>query len=314
MIKKTKNVINKKFIILTLIGLFLCNSTVDAAELYLEPLVDSYQSGDVFGVEIKIKVEDECINALKIDIGFNQEVLSAVEFSQGQSIISLWTEIPEIQQEKARIFFSGGIPGGYCGEIPGDPGVSNLLGKIIFRVKEIDQKRIAKVDFLDTSEILLNDGQGTRAELSTEGAIFTFLPKQLGETGKDEWQEELGQDNIVPEPFRIEICQEPSVFKGEYFVVFSTADKQTGLDYFEIKEGDNAWERANSPYLLKDQTLLSRISVKAVDKAGNERIAEYVPEMPKKRFLFLTITFVIIIGAFIIWWVIRKTRKRNEKR
>ena len=41
------------------------------------------------------------------------------------------------------------------------------------------------------------------------------------------------------------------------------------------KELSLAWEKVVSPYVLKDQSLNSVIRVKAVDRAGNERIVEF---------------------------------------
>ena len=57
------------------------------------------------------------------------------------------------------VSFSGGIPNGYKGD--------GLLGKIIFKVHESTQKgtqnntKEAKIEFLDSSQVLLNDGLGT---------------------------------------------------------------------------------------------------------------------------------------------------------
>jgi hypothetical protein len=74
-------------------------------------------------------------------------------------------------------------------------------------------------------------------------------------------------------------------------VTFSTTDKQTGIDYYEVRETDERgnipgtreapqWTRvpANEPYVLLDQNLESLVEVRAVDKAGNERIASLSPD------------------------------------
>jgi hypothetical protein len=282
---------------------------VKGAILYLEPSSGEYQPGDTFLVEVKIDTEEECINTVEANLSFSQDILKAVDFSQGDSILTLWVKSPEINQEKGEISFSGGIPGGYCGRIPGDPGASNLLGKIVFRipgmmVRELGEN-IAEIKFLDTSQILLNDGLGTKAKLTSQEASFEILSKL--EPSKDEWKEELGKDDIPPELFEIEINQTPTIFEGKYFITFSTTDKQTGIDYYEVKEGDRDWQEVESPYLLEDQDLKSIIKVKAVDKSGNERIAEYLPEIPKNPLYWIIIP--ILVGVGIIWWIIRKLRK-----
>jgi hypothetical protein len=278
----------------------------EGAVLYLEPSGGEYQPGDSFMVELKIDTEEECINAVEASLSFSRNILKAVDFSQGKSIITLWVKSPEINQEKGEISFSGGIPGGYCGRIPGDPGSSNLLGEIIFRIPGMmvrePGENTAEVKFSDTSQILLNDGLGTKAKLTSQGAVFEILSKS--EPSLDEWQEEIEKDIVPPEPFEIEVNQEPSIFEGKYFITFSTTDKQTGLDYYEVKEGEGDWKEAKSPYLLEDQGLESIIKVKAVDKAGNERIAEYLPEIPEKPFPYWII--ILVLTGVGIWLIIRR--------
>ncbi len=299
----------KNTIIFLILGFALFPAITSGAVLYLEPAEGEYQSGDTFGVEIKIDTENQCINTVGIDLSFSQNILRVIDFSQGESIIILWTEVPQINQEDGNLSFSGGIPGGYCGRIPGDPGESNLLGKIIFRVPEImvDQPGmpLAQISFLENSQVFLNDGLGTKAELTTQGASFAIIEKS--EAVKDEWQEELKKDNIAPELFEIEVHQYPTIFEGKYFITFFTSDKQTGIDYYEVKEGSQDWKKAESPYLLEDQNLKAIIKVRAIDKAGNERIAEYSPEISKKPLQYLVI-ILILLGIWITLWVIRKTK------
>jgi len=304
-LKQLKNVI-----ILLIISFALFPGAAFATKLYLEPSSGEYQPNDTFIVEIKVDTEGECINTIEANLNFSQDILKAVDFSQGNSILILWVKVPAIDQDLGSISFAGGIPGGYCGRIPGDPETSNLLGKIIFGVPSLitEEENLAEVKFLDTSQVLLNDGLGTKTELTTEGAVFKILTEVL-EPSKDEWQEEIEKDVILPESFEIEIHQTPAIFEGKHFITFFTTDKQTGLDYYEVKEGKRDWKEVESPYLLEDQNLQSIIKVKAVDKAGNERIAEYLP--PKKPFRYWII-ILILIGAGIIWWIMR--RKRQETR
>lgn len=295
----------KNIIILLVIGFVLFPVTTFAAILYLEPAEGEYYLEDTFMVEIRLNTEGEYINTTKIDLTFPREILEVKDFSKGNSILTLWLEEPTFSNEAGTISFIGGIPGGYLGE-------DGPLGKIIFKVRETTQN-YAKIEFQETSQVLLNDGFGTPSELTTKGAVFNILAEKL-EPPKDEWFQELKKDNIPPELFEIEISQDPSIFEDKYFIIFSTTDKQTGIDHYEILETRNrrqeVWKTGESPYVLEDQTLQSIIKVKAVDKAGNERIAEYVPpgyKPPKKLFSYLII-ILILIGAGIIWWRIRKLK------
>ena len=295
---------------ITILFCVLVPLKVGAAILYLEPSSGEYQPGDTFVVEIKIDTEGECINTVEANLNFSQ-ILKVVDFSQGKSIITLWVKSPEINQEEGLISFSGGIPGGYCGRIPGDPEATDLLGKIIFRLPGMivgeEKESLTKVKFLDTSQVLLNDGFGTSVKLTTKGATFKIVPTRL-EPLEEDWYQEIKKDATPPELFEIEIHQDPAIFEGKYFITFLTADKQTGLDHFEVKEGERDWKRAESPYLLEDQDLQSIIKVKAVDKAGNERIVKYIPEIPeipKKPFPYWLI-ILVLIGAGIIWWITQR--------
>jgi len=303
---------NSKFknIILGLIISFVLFPTACfGAVLYLEPVEGNYYQGDTFIVESRIDTEDECINVVEANLSFSQDVLEVVDFSRGNSILTFWLKSPTIEQKSGLVSFIGGIPGGYCGILLGDLGENNLLGKIIFKVKEVSGGLTsAKLEFLDSSQVLLNDGFGTPAKLTAKGAAFTILPEKL-ETPRDEWQEAIEKDNIPPEPFEAKISQNSTIFEGKYFIVFSTIDKQTGIDHYEIKEGGNAYKAGESPYLLEDQKLKSKILVKAVDKAGNERMAEAVSSGKpfSRRIIPAAVALIFLI---ILSWLIYKLTKK----
>jgi len=295
------------FLFLLFFGLPL---TASGAVLYFSSASNFYNKGDIFIVEARIDTENKCINTVEGNISFSQDALEIVDFSKANSILSLWLFPPSISQETGLISFSGGIPGGYCGKLPGDPGESNLLGKMIFKAKEIPQTltlSTAKIEFLENSQVLLSDGFGTPAKLDTKGVALTVLSEKL-EVSKDEWQEEVKKDVIFPESFEIKIHQDPAVFEGKYFIIFSTTDKQTGIDHYEVKEGKGEWIITQSPYLLKDQSLQSTINIKAVDKAGNGRIAEHIPA--EKPFPCWVIIF-LVFGFIIVLWIIKRIKTRK---
>lgn len=298
---------NSKLIVI-LIACFLFPSAACAARLYLEPAEGEYHQGDTFIVNARIDIEQDCVNTVKADIGFSTDLMEAVDFSYGNSILTIVPEAPEIKEDAGIISFSGGMPGGFCGALPGDPGKSNLLGKIIFKVNAGSTGN-AEVKFLNTSQVLLNDGLGTRADLATEGAVFTVLAGAV-EAPQTEWQTELEKDTIPPEPFDIKINRDPAVFDGKYFITFNTTDKQTGVDHYEAKDGRGDWRRVQSPYVLEDQSLEGIIKVKAVDKAGNERIAQYGTEIRT----FLMWILIGLAATTLAWFSIRKYGKKPRSK
>jgi len=302
---------NSKFKIILIISFIFVPTVVFGAILYLEPEEGQYYLEDVFVAEIKINTEGEEINAIKVDLAFSQDVLEIEDFSQGNSILALWPEGPSFSNQTGKIHFIGGIPGGYSGE-------DGLLGKIVFGAKK-EGKALVQIE--DSSQVLLNDGLGTLVELTSKGGFFTIFAEKR-EIPEDEWRKELEKDDIPPEPFEIIIYQDPTIFEGKYFIIFSTVDKQTGIDYYEILEADKRgyrrgttqkaeWKKWESPYLLEDQSLKSIIKVKAVDKAGNERIVEYLPpeKITWKYWLLWAIIILLLLG--VIFWLWKKYTKKH---
>ncbi|MFH1423699.1 MAG: hypothetical protein ABIG29_01985, partial [Candidatus Nealsonbacteria bacterium] len=173
----------------------------------------------------------------------------------------------------------------------------------------------AKVEFLESSQILLNDGLGTPVKFSTRGAEFTISPKPFDAApldparGRNEWQEEIAKDTVPPEIFKIEINQDPLIFEEKYFIIFSTTDKQTGIDYYEIKEREGDWVKTTSPYMLEDQGLRSIIRVRAVDKAGNYIVVEQLPRNKPLPYKYFAIILVLII-CVPVWFIIKKIRHK----
>lgn len=270
-----------------------------AAEIYFDPSSATVAPDDLVSIKIKIDPEiKECINAAEIEVIFSED-LSFEDFSVGESIFSLWIERPSndgasLINKSRRLVFSGGIPGGYCGTIVGDSGESNILGELHFRTGAIaapEGYQTAYVKISDSSKVYLNDGAGT--EISVPGAEANIRLDRRAALDGGAWTETLEGDKILPEPFVININE----YQGRKFAAFSTTDKQTGIDHYEIMEASiddiNAakpgffaklfgrqekilsWKIVESPYYLEDQELKSVIKIKAVDKAGNERIVEY---------------------------------------
>jgi hypothetical protein len=278
-----------KIIILFSIFYFLFSaSVVSAAILYLEPAAGQYHQGDTFIVEVRLDTEGEYINAVETNLNFPSDILEVRDLSSGNSVLTLWIKNPSFSGDV--ISFVGGIPAGYQGP-------DGLIGKIVFQVQEKAQDS-AKIIFRESS-VLLNDGQGTKAKLSFKGAVFSISPLEL-KIPKDQWTKELEGDKIPPLPFKVEISKDPAIFEGKYFIFFSTTDKETGIDHYEIKEGKREWKTGISPYVLKNQRLTDDIWVKAIDKAGNEWI-EIVkaPKEPVWKYILWGVLALILILAII---------------
>ncbi len=270
-------------------------SFCQAAVLYLELPNEDFHKNDVFLAEIRLNTEGEYINAVKVELSFPQDILKIEDFSKGNSILTVWAEEPEFSNQNGTISFSGGTPGGY-------QGWNGILGKIV--LKAIEQG-IVKIEFQENSQALLNDGLGTPANLKIEGVVLNILIEDQ-DGAKNQWLDEIIEDIIPPEPFEIEISRDPDIFDGKYFIIFSTTDKRTGIDYYEAKEGESEWNRVQSPYVLENQDLTSIITVRVVDKGGNERIAELGPRyIPSEKVSPWWVTIIILIVIGVGYWVYR---------
>jgi len=141
---------------------------------------------------------------------------------------------------------------------------------------------------------------------------FSLRQKLLGEEWSEKTTFRAMVDATPAEPFEPKIGKDPSMFEGKYFLSFLAIDKSSGIDHYEVREEKidlfgtakvSGWEVNKSPYLIKDQTLGSLVKVKAVDRAGNERIAEILPL--KKPFPY-QVLIIAVLGLLIIGWLTKR--------
>lgn len=294
------------FVVLALWAFPLSTS---AAVIYLDPPKSEQGLSDTFILAVRIDTEKECVNAARVEILYPIDAFKAVDFSRGDSILSLWTEEPVIDTGKGMITFSGGIPGGYCGRIPGDPVISNILGEIVFTVVSAKQKHVV-VQVGSGSLAYLNDGLGTKAPLTAVNAELFIQPFSTAK--ENPWLSEVGNDTIPPEGFEVIVESTSGVFGGNYYAVFSTSDKQSGLDHYEIFER-GVWKQIVSPYKLRDQSLRESVQVKAIDKAGNERVGMFTPDAVPERqsdpgaYWWVYVLMVLALAA-VIYEAYRRVR------
>lgn len=286
-------------IFLFFIFYFLFSNTVFAVTLYFEPTEGNYKKGDTFIKNLILDTQDEIINAIEAKISYPSDLLEVKEISTGNSILELWTNQPSAT--KGIVSFAGGKPDGYKGKD----------GKVISIVFRVLKKGKGKIEIDKNARVLLNDGKGTETKLETKSALINTTGDKA--TG-DEWEKLLKEDKNPPQPFKIRLSKDPFVFGNQYFISFTTTDKETGIDYYEVLELPldkktnkvSEWMRTESPYLLKDQSLKSEIMVKAVDKAGNERIEKLNPQ---NKAYYLVILILLIVFSGIIFLIIKKRRK-----
>jgi len=290
--------INSCLVVLILAFFSVCDKA-SAAELFFEPREINMTVNHIEKVEIFLNTGNgESVNAFEINVEYPVESLKLSEWSDGNSIINLW--IKEPKNNNGIFSFRGIVPGGYFGK-------NGLLIALYFEgIKE----GTAEIKIKNDSQVLLNDGLGTPAENSFSSAIVNIKMSEEDPT-KFEFTE-----NIPPEPFTPVISRSDEIYGGNYFLVFSTQDKNSGISYYEISEGEEPFRIAQSPYLLRNQRLDKDIRVRAIDKAGNVRMeiisaekAEVKKDEFKEALFFGVLLLMITILVFFAKYIYNKIRK-----
>lgn len=318
---KTLNLFNNKLAIWLFIFLLfpifysLYPVKVEAARFYFEPQEKIIGTEKEFLVNVNIDA-DNSINTISTSILFSPEV-SVVDYTDGNSIINLWVDKPNWDEENHIFNFSGIIPGGFVG---------NNAKLLALKLKTIKEEGIALISFNHSeTKAYLNTDEGIEDSL-----VLDSLELPLAR-GKKNFSLEIS-DNEIPESFLSEIVSDPNIFENQQAVVFSTQDKASGIDKYEIYEHrplfikkiwsdlfKAKWQKAESPYLLLDQKLKSYIYIKASDKKGNERIITISPRFPLRWYEDCSIYGIILIIIIIISislfrfkgniWIRRKHKK-----
>lgn len=271
-------------IFLLVSGIFIAEN-VFAAEIRIDAHKVEINSGEQFLIDVIIHSE-ESLNALQGRLIFPTDKLLVKEIRDGNSSINFWVEKPHIEKP-GTILFSGITPGGFSG-------ANNSVFSVVFEAKNTGLASI----ILNDAEALNNDGLGSPAVLNARDAVISI------KSGDSNPRKEILTDIDLPEDFKITIEKDPNVFDGKYFLVFATQDKISGIDVYKVREGKWGWfSVAESPYLLKHQSLDKKIFVKAVDKSGNERIVILEAKHPVKWYQqneLVGILLVMMAFVFII--------------
>ncbi|MBP9758346.1 hypothetical protein KBD45_01515 [Candidatus Dojkabacteria bacterium] len=271
----------------------LLTPRVFGAELNLTSSSLDNKVGDQFEVVLRVNTQEESINAIEGKIKISENNLQIQEIRDGNSIMSLWINRPKIQSG-GDISFSGIIPGGYIG----DDGV------VLTMVLQSTAAGSSKVSLSDV-KLLRNDGSGSEADVNINDfqilitEIHNEAPKRVA----------VLEDTEPPESFRPEVMVNENVYGGKKFLVFSTLDKISGIDRYEVKEGDEDFIITESPYLLKNQILNKNIEVKVIDKAGNERTeivylnSENVQINTSNPFIYVVpiLLTLLTVSILIVW-------------
>lgn len=246
-------------------------------------------------VQITVLINsDISVNTFAGTLHFPQNLLTPIAVSDGNSVVSMWITHPKIGT--GDITFAGTTPGGFSGR-------SGVLFSALFRTTAVASAQF----WLTHVQVLRNDGAGTSEPVTltpmritiAQGSHATF-------TGF--------ADTAPPEPFTLYLGNSPQLFGGKYYLAFAAVDKNSGVDHYEVAETRwpqwlvaPVWRRTDSPYVISDQYLTSDVLVKAVDRAGNERLSIF-----PRRHLVRPDEWLALCGILFVWMVFRYLRRNQS--
>jgi len=276
----------KKYLLLLIINLTLVSFS-SASSVSIDSDFETVGINQIFIVSVQLSTEEKNINAIKGSINI-PDYLDVVSINSGNSLVSLWTSQPSFKDDN--ISFVGIIPGGYTGD-----------GILFSLILKSNQQGDFEVSF-DDIEILLHDGLGTSDEVGVSG-LNIVVDSNITESSI-----ETEDDNQDPEHFNPVITSDPSIFDGDLFIVFSTKDKISGIDRYEIVESnsklsnitDEDWITASSPYRIENQKLNKDIYIRAIDNFGNTRLVQAHTSSGNSRVWILCIIVIVMLRVLYI--------------
>jgi hypothetical protein len=305
---------NKKYTIIIgiLILAFAAPGIIRAATLNITADKNVTSIGEPIRVDISLDTKGESVNTVQSSILVPPDHFQIAAVNDGASIVSFWITQPTASSS-GEIDLAGVIPGGYNG--PSGSLVSLVLTPLAAGTGNIT---------IATATVLANDGNGTALPIAL--ASTDILVQSSTYTGSSTAED---YSMITPELFTPVVASDPDLFNGAFFLVFSTVDKGSGIDHYEVLEAPTnpssrvtpSWQTATSPYLLQDQSLSSNIYVRAVNHAGTFLVVELPARYPydavatRSRVTFSVVVALLLVLALALlafFFVARMRRKQRS--
>src|SRR3989344_6754050 len=286
---------NKKiYFILVFSAIFLPYS-VFASNIYIDASRPDFFVGDTIIFSVRVDSENKNINAVEGEVLLDHaaDAVSLTNINTSGSKFSLWPGKPLPSVSNRSIFFAGGSPGGLNSK-------DEIVFNIVLKLEEVGPITLTP----NNISVYLNDGKGTKDTVSVKNLAIDVLPKKPDSQSVDDWDNLISNDKTPPEPFEIYLGQEGSVFEGKKFLSFSTTDKQSGIAYYEVIEGNLPPVQSSDTYILQEQNKSVKVTIIAYDSALNAResIYMYSPTPDNVSYpIIIIIVFVLLILVFVIY-------------
>lgn len=190
---------------------------------FIIPPKSQYRLGQIFALQIDVKNVKNPINAIQADLGFDPSVLEVVSVSTKDSFANVFLQ-KEIDNEGGWVRLSGGVPN------PGFYGERGIFGTVYFMAKA---PGLTKVDYLDSSMVLANDGKGSNILQSLPSMSYLILPERISE------EEAILQQKL----FQNDDSQLSMIRDGQLaFYDETTQNRVLGANSLESKAQQSWWQ------------------------------------------------------------------------
>lgn len=298
-------IVNKNFLkFIMIVGIF-SPTIIFSASVQIKAKSNVIHVGDTVVLDVVMDSEKTTLNLVEGGIKIEgSQSLEILELSHSGSQLTLWPTKPSISVDGKNISFVGGTPNGF-----------NSNNASLFKVILV-AKTPGKVT-LSPSQVkaYINDGRGTVASVNVKNLEINILEANKEVQPINEWASVLSEDKTPPEKFSISLGQDSSVYNNQKFIFFSAEDLDSGVDYYEVKEGNLEKVRSSNTYVLKEQDKDQVILISAIDKAGNMRTMEFKNSASSKNIKVLVI--IVILSFFILFIIARMISgyiKRNKNK
>lgn len=140
---------------------------VPNVSLLISPTTASFVEESTFDVPIILNTRGNSVNSVNVKVTYDANRFSIVGPSGKTSIVGVWIEPPTFNNSSGIATYTGVIPGGITTS-------SGIISSITFKAKTPGQ---GSITISNDSEVLLNDGFGTKAKVDFGRATYTVVAK-----------------------------------------------------------------------------------------------------------------------------------------
>ena len=287
---------------LSLIGLTAAVKPTQAASAYVVLEANQVLVGDTAIADVFLKTDKENINVVEGDVRIKETSgkITVKDLSIAGSDLAIWPNTPSLATDSSQVSFVGGTPGGLNKD-------TAKLFRIVFTAETPGQVSLEPENF----QAYINDGAGTKTTVTSKPLVIEVKAKPETVAPTNAWQQTIAQDNTPPQNLTVTFGQDPSMFDNQKFIFIAAVDSQSGLDHFEVKEGNWPLVRSGNTYALRDQTGKSDILVLAYDKAGNSSRILVRPVNYHQNIIMIGVGIILLL-VIISYICLRLARKKKH--